>query len=51
MASVDDHAVVIVARRLFIHNTDELADSADDHVMVAAADRRHGLRLRGTDYA
>ena len=35
MASVDDHGVVIVARRLFIHNTDELADVADDHVIVA----------------
>ncbi len=34
MASVDDHGVVIVARRLFIHNTGELADVADDHVIV-----------------
>ena len=35
MASVDNHGVVIVARRLFIHNTGELADVADDHVIVA----------------
>jgi len=27
MASVDDHGVVIVARRLFIHNTGELLTS------------------------